>query len=127
MGFLFKIKKQMENKTGVLVMRIEERKKKSWKKICLERQISLTRFIIDSVEGRIMDDERRKISMFIKKQDNIFVKIETNINQMVKVANGQRSISDQGLKNFSCQVAEVIKLKHEQNEIFRNIYALLAK
>lgn len=117
----------MENKTGVLIIRIEEGKKKSWKKLCLERKISLTRFIIDSVEGRMMNDERRKISMFIKKQDNIFVKIETNINQMAKVANAQRSISDQSLKKFSSQVTEVIRLKQQQNEIFRSIYALLAK
>ncbi len=117
----------MENKTGILIIRIDQDKKNSWKKICSEREISLTRLVIDSVEGRTMEDQRRNISMFIKKQDNIFVKIETNINQVAKVANAQRSISEQVLKKISDQVAEIIKLKQEQNEIFRNIYAMLAK
>lgn len=117
----------MESSSAMIKFRIKKSKKNSWKKLCSERKVSLTQLIIDSVEGRIMDNERREILMFIKKQDNIFIKIETNINQMVKVANAQRSISDQGLKKFCGQVTEVIQLKQQQNEVFRNIYTLLAK
>lgn len=124
--FWFKTIK-MESSSAMIKFRIKKSKKDIWKKLCSERKVSLTQLIIDSVEGRIMDNERREILMFIKKQDNIFIKIETNINQMVKVANAQRSISDQGLKKFSGHVTEVIKLKQRQNEVFRNIYKLLAK
>jgi hypothetical protein len=47
-----------------------------------------------SVENRILDNERRQILTFIEKQDNVFIKIETNINQIARIANGQKFISE---------------------------------
>lgn len=75
----------------------------------------------------MMDDERRKVLEFIEKQDNVFVKIETNINQIAKVVNSQKFISSADLKAFSEKLSEVIILKKEQNKIFENIYSLLSK
>lgn len=117
----------MENKSNIIILRIEEEKKKTWKQLCSERKISLTRLIIDSVEGRLMDDERRKVLAFIEKQDNIFVKIETNINQVAKIANAQKLISEKQVKIFSEQLSEIQKLKQEQNKIFIQIYSMLGK
>ncbi len=68
-----------EQKDEVIFFRIKSEKKKNWKKICSNKQISLTSLIINSVENRMMDDERRKVLAFIEKQDNIFGKIENNI------------------------------------------------
>ena len=101
-------------------------KKKEWKKICSQKQISLTSLIIDSVENRILDDERRKILAFIEKQDNIFGKIENNINQVAKIANAQKFISEKEINNFSIKLNEIANLKKEQNEIFIKIYSLIA-
>lgn len=95
--------------------------------MCLDRNISLTQLIIDSVEDRPKEDDRRKILKFINEQENIFIKVETNINQVARIANAQKSISDQVLKDFTHQVAEVKKLKEEQNETFRSIHAILSK
>jgi hypothetical protein len=116
-----------ENKIEMIKFRIEKNRKEVWKNLCSERKISLTRLIIDSVENRLLDDERRKIQTFIEKQDYLFVKIETNINQIAKIANGQKFISEQELKNFSNQLSEIIKLKNRQNEIFVQLYSMLAK
>ncbi|PTT38188.1 hypothetical protein DBR28_08925 [Chryseobacterium sp. HMWF028] len=117
----------MENKSEMVKFRIEKVKKETWKKLCSERQISLTRLIIDSVEGRLMDDQRRKVLAFIEKQDNIFVKIETNINQVARIANAQKFISEKEVKIFSEQLSEIQKLKQEQNKIFIQIYSMLGK
>lgn len=117
----------MEKSSEMIKFRIKKSKKEKWRKICLDRNISLTQLIIDSVEDRPKEDDRRKILKFINEQDNIFIKIETNINQVAKIANAQKSISDQVLKDFTTQVAEVKKLKEEQNETFRMIHAILAK
>jgi len=117
----------MENKSKKIILRIEEEKKKAWKQLCSKRKISLTRLIIDSVEGRLMDDERRKILAFIEKQDNIFVKIETNINQVARIANAQKFISEIDVKIFLEQLSEIEKLKQEQNKIFIQIYSMLGK
>lgn len=116
-----------EPKDEVILFRIKGQKKKDWKKICSKKQISLTSLIIDSVENRILNDERRKILEFIEKQDNIFGKIENNINQVAKIANGQKFISENELRNFSDKLSEIIILKKEQNETFIKIYAKLSR
>jgi hypothetical protein len=116
----------LEKKEYVKI-RISLMQKESWKKICREKNISLTSLIHNSVENRIMDDERRKVLGFIEKQDNIFSKIETNINQLAKIVNGQKYISESQLKLLSAQLKEIAILKARQNTIFENIYALLSK
>ncbi|WP_238584562.1 hypothetical protein [Chryseobacterium sp. Leaf180] len=74
----------------------------------------------------MMNDERRKVLDFIETQDNIFSKIETNINQVAKIANGQKFISEKTLCEFINQLKNLEKLKVEQNEIFLTIYSLIA-
>lgn len=116
----------MEKEVRIFI-RIQKYRKENWKKICLKKNISLSSLIIDSVENRILDDERRKILVFTEKQDNIFGKIENNINQVAKIANGQKFISENELRNFSDKLSEIIILKKEQNEIFIKIYAKLSR
>ncbi len=115
-----------EQKDEVVVFRITSQKKRDWKKICLKRKISLTSLIISSVEDRLMKDERRDILTFIEKQDNVFRKIENNINQVAKIANGQKYISEKQLRHFSLQLNEIADLKKQQNVIFLKIYSLIA-
>lgn len=113
-------------KDEVVVFRITSQKKRDWKKICLKRKISLTSLIISSVEDRLMKDERRDILTFIEKQDNVFRKIENNINQVAKIANVQKYISEKQLRHFSLQLNEIADLKKQQNVIFLKIYSLIA-
>lgn len=115
----------MEKEARIFI-RIQKHRKESWKKLCFKKRISLSNLIIDSVESRIFDDERRKILVFIEKQDNIFSKIENNINQVAKIANAQKFISNEDLKSFSEKLKTVIELKEQQNEIFTKIYSLIA-
>ena len=114
-------------KDEMILIRIKAQKKKDWKNLCSKKQISMTSLIINSVEKRIMDDERRTVLAFIEKQDNIFGKIENNINQVAKIANGQKFISENELRNFSDKLLEIVILKKEQNEIFTKIYAMLSR
>lgn len=114
-------------KEDVIFFRIDKQMKKEWKKKCVTMNISLTSLIINSVENRVMNDERRKVITFIEKQDNIFIKIETNINQIAKIANAQKFISTQDLKDFSDKLSEIALLKKQQNEVFLKIFSMLAK
>lgn len=93
----------------------------------MERKISLTALICDSVERRIMKDERLEVLNFLEKQDNIFSKVENNINQLAKYVNGQKFLSQQEFKNFSAQLDAIVKLKEKQNSIFDTIYSLLSE
>ena len=113
-------------KKDLVIIRVQKFKKENWKRICLEKKISLTSLIINSVENRMMDDERRKVIAFIEKQDNLFAKIENNINQVAKIANGQKFIAGKELIHFEEQLKTVIELKKQQNEIFIKIYSLIA-
>jgi cation transport regulator ChaC len=121
------LNKEESKSSEVIFFRIKKERKENWKRMCRERNISLTGLIVDSVENRIMDDERRKVLVFIEKQDNIFSKIENNINQVAKMVNGQKYISEIQLELFSEQLSEIAILKARQNAIFENIYALLSK
>lgn len=113
-------------KRDYIKIRISKTRKQHWKKTCKEKNITLTNLIIASVENRILEDERKKILTFIEKQDNIFIKIETNINQIARIANTQKFISSNELNHFQNQLNEITDLKKQQNEIFTKIYSLIA-
>lgn len=117
---------ERNGKVSQIVFRIEKDRKEIWKKLCSERKISVTSLIVDSVEKRIFDDERRKILLFIEKQDNVFRKVETNINQLARTVNGQKFITEAQFSIFREQLKVVADLKKEQNEIFKQIYSLIA-
>ena len=119
-------KMRNDGKEDLILIRIQKNRKESWKKICKERNITLTNLIIASVENRILEDERKKILTFIEKQDNIFIKIETNINQIARIANAQKFISSKELNYFQSQLKAITELKEKQNEIFTKIYSLIA-
>ncbi|XJR86695.1 hypothetical protein ACH34I_04740 [Elizabethkingia anophelis] len=89
----------MEKEERIFI-RIQKSRKENWKKLCSQQEISLSSLIIDSVENRIFDDERRKVMASIEKQDNVFIKIETNINQVARIVNGQKFISEKVLEDF---------------------------
>lgn len=116
----------MENKDYVKI-RISCSRKENWKKVCAKKKISLTSLVINSVEGRIMDDERRKVLEFLEKQDNVFIKIETNINQVARIVNAQKFIAKKELDDFLDKLSEITILKERQNKIFENIYTLLSR
>jgi hypothetical protein len=78
-------------KSDMIKFRIEREKKINGKKF-VKKNISLTSLVVDSVEGNLLENERREILRFIEKQDNIFSKIENNINQVAKIANAQKYI-----------------------------------
>ena len=91
-----------------------------------ERKTTLTDLIISAVEGNMNVQERREVLKFIEKQDNIFAKIENNINQFAYVANAKKEVHRVELIAFTQCLDEIVKLKAEQNQIFRQIYKLIA-
>ncbi|MGQ1928983.1 hypothetical protein [Ornithobacterium rhinotracheale] len=116
----------MKNDKTFIKFRIGKSQKKEWQKRCSKKGDTLTDFIIQSVENRMLNSERREILKFIEKQDNIFAKIENNINQFAKIANGQKFITPLEMKSFTQKLAQVAELKREQNKMFERIYKLLA-
>ena len=114
------------NKSKYLILRITESQKEQWKRLSAERKTTLTDLIISAVEGNMNAQERREVLKFIEKQDNIFAKIENNINQFAYVANAKKEVHQAELIAFTQRLDEIVKLKTEQNQIFRQIYKLIA-
>lgn len=114
------------NKSKYLILRISESQKERWKRLSAERKTTLTDLIISAVEGNMNVQERREVLKFIEKQDNIFAKIENNINQFAYVANAKKEVHRAELIVFTQRLEEIVKLKAEQNQIFRQIYKLIA-
>lgn len=115
-----------ESKNERIDFRVTSFQKKKWKAYCEKKNIYLSDFIISSVENKINSDERRRILKFIEKQDNIFSKVENNINQFAKVANANKNVSEYSMNKFLDLLEEVQRLKKEQNEMVKNIYKLIA-
>nr|WP_314299176.1 hypothetical protein [Capnocytophaga sputigena] len=114
------------NKSKYLILRITESQKERWKRLSAERKTTLTDLIISAVEGNMNAQERREVLKFIEKQDNIFAKIENNINQFAYIANAKKEVHRAELIVFTQRLEEIVKLKAEQNQIFRQIYKLIA-
>ena len=114
------------NKSKYLILRITESQKERWKRLSAERKTTLTDLIISAVEGNMNVQERREVLKFIEKQDNIFAKIENNINQFAYVANAKKEVHRVELIAFTQRLDEIVKLKAEQNQIFRQMYKLIA-
>ena len=114
------------NKSKYLILRITESQKERWKRLSAERKTTLTDLIISAVEGNMNVQERREVLKFIEKQDNIFAKIENNINQFAYIANAKKEVHRAELIVFTQRLEEIVKLKAEQNQIFRQIYKLIA-
>lgn len=113
-------------KNTAILLRISSIQKEKWKKICAERKITLTDFIISSVEDKMTAQERREVLKFIEKQENIFAKIENNINQFAHIANTKKDIYTSEFQAFIVALHQIERLKEEQNRIFKQIYKLMA-
>lgn len=117
----------MDNsETTMIIFRIKKLQKQKWKTICDTKNISLTSLIIGSVENRILENERKELLKFIENQDNIFLKIENNINQFAKYANTKKFIDSKELGLFNQRLSVIANLKSEQNKMFEKIYSLIA-
>ena len=55
-----------------------------------------------------------------------FAKVENNINQQAKFINSQKFMTKEQMLQFGNDLTEVIKLKQEQNLIFKKIYHFIA-
>ena len=115
------------NGKKALLIYIEEDLKAKWNSLCKERRMTFKDLIVDSVENRMMQNEKREIIAFIEAQDNIFKKIENNINQYAKIANSSKWISEMEIKIFNQNLYEIRRMKEKQNDMFKIIIELLGK
>lgn len=110
-----------------LHVRVYKSQKEKWASWAKEKNTTLTDLVTCSVENKLLNSDRNEIMTFIEKQGNIFAKIENNINQIAKVVNTEKHISNGLLEHYNSKLTELNSMKLEQNELLRKIYNLLAK
>ncbi|MBT2621316.1 plasmid mobilization relaxosome protein MobC [Chryseobacterium sp. ISL-6] len=114
-------------KSARITLRLEQQIKDNWLSHCQKSNIYLSDFIVNTVEGKMLENDRKEIMTFIEKQGNIFAKIENNINQIAKYVNTEKSIPTELLKEYSSKLQQLNSLKTEQNRIIKKIYIELAR
>ena len=114
-------------KNARITLRLEQQMKDKWLSHCKRSNIYLSDFIVNTVEVRMLENDRKEIMSFIEKQGNIFAKIENNINQIARYVNTEKSIPKGLLIEYNSKLQELNSLKTEQNKIIRKIYTKLAK
>ena len=115
------------SKNARITLRLDRPIKDKWLEHCQKSNIYLSDFIVNTVEGRMLENDRKEIMSFIEKQGNIFAKIENNINQIARYVNTEKSIPPDLLKEYNSKIQELNSLKTEQNRIIKKIYTELSK
>lgn len=121
------IKRESRTKTARITLRLEQQLKEKWLQHCESANIYISDFIINAVEGKMLENDRKEIMAFIEGQGNIFAKIENNINQIARYVNTEKIVSQGLLLEYTAKLAQLNSLKIEQNKIIKKIYTELAK
>ncbi len=114
-------------KTARITLRLSQELKDQWQSHCNKSNIYLSDYIVNTVEGKMLENDRKEIMAFIEKQGNIFAKIENNINQIARYINTEKQLPEELLKDYNTKLSELNSLKTEQNKIIKKIYTELAK
>ncbi|OCA69108.1 hypothetical protein BBI01_18030 [Chryseobacterium artocarpi] len=114
-------------KTARITLRLHQDTKEKWLLHCTNSNVHLSDYIINSVEGKLLDNDRKEIMNFIENQVNIFAKIENNINQIARYINSKKDFPSSLLSEYNSKLEILNNLKIEQNRIIKKIYTELAK
>lgn len=114
-------------KTARITLRLHQETKEKWLHHCTNSNVHISDYIINSVEGKLLDNDRKEIMNFIESQVNIFAKIENNINQIARYINSQKHLPSSLLSEYNSKLEILNSLKIEQNRIIKKIYTELAK
>jgi hypothetical protein len=120
-------KPEVRKKAARITLRLDQQIKDKWLRHCNKSNIYISDYIVNAVEGKMLENDRKQIMAFIENQGNIFAKIENNINQIAKYINTEKSLHPELLKEYNVKLQELNSLKIEQNKIIKKIYTELAK
>lgn len=71
--------------------------------------------------------DRRRVLRFLEKQNNIYAKVENNINQLARIANGQKFLLPSQQQQFLDYLREIEELKKKEVAITESIYKFMAE
>lgn len=115
----------MKNK--FIQIRVSEEEKEMFSKKCKELNCNFTQYFFSLMEDKIDFGQKKKVFDFIRKDEAFYSKVENNINQVARIANSEKQISNDTLENFNFLLRELISIKNEQLEKTKKIYLQITK
>jgi archaellum component FlaC len=110
----------MKNKSRIHFL-INSEIKDNWKEKAMDSKLNLTDFIINKVEDNLTRKEVNTIVNSIEDITNFRNKVDNNINQVTRIINIDKSISEKNMMAFNALLEAYIEKVSEQNEKIRKL------
>ena len=114
----------MKNK--FIQIRVSESEKEKLIEICNKLDCSYTHYCISKITGDLDFGSHKMIFDFVNKDDYFYSKVETNINQIARIINSEKQISNKLLENYNRLLCELASISNEKLQITKKIYNFLA-
>ena len=95
--------------------------------MCSELGCTYTEFILSKINNEIDFGTKKTILDFIRKEDYFYSKVDNNINQIAKIVNAEKTISDNLLYTYTDVLKELYNLSKLKTDTILNIYKVLEK
>ena len=99
--------------------------KKNWIMKAKEQDLSLTDFIINKVEDNLTRNQALFLSQKVDEIAKLNKKVDTNINQVTKIINAEKRITEKNIVLFNQYFSEYIEKINEQNKEIKKFHKLI--
>lgn len=108
-------------------LRLSEQEKEKLFSDSKKRGCTPTEFIRAIIMDKIDFATKKKTFDFIDKDDYFYSKIENNINQVARIVNSEKQISESTLNEFNSLLHELVSISNEKGIITKRILEELIK
>ncbi|MCT2409982.1 DUF1778 domain-containing protein [Chryseobacterium antibioticum] len=108
-------------------IRLSKEEKDILTKKCSELGCNYTEFVISKIKDEVDYSTKKSIFDFIRKDDYFYSKVDNNINQIAKIVNAEKQISNNLLQQHNELMSKLYSLSKEKSDIIFKIYNLLSK
>lgn len=113
--------------TARIDIRLSQEEKELLTKKCSELGCTYTEFFISKIKDEIDYSTKKNIFDFIRNDDYFYSKVDNNINQIAKIVNAEKQITNNLLHQHNQLLSELYYLSKTKSDIIFKIYNLLKK
>lgn len=114
-------------KKGRLELRLSLEEKDNLIEICKKLNCTYSQYFVSRIKNDLDFGSKNRIFEFIRKDEAFYSKVENNINQVARIVNTEKQISNATLEDFNSLLRELISIKNEQLNKTTKIYLEVTK
>lgn len=114
-------------KVNQIHFRVSDSTKEHLTKICEEQGITMTDFFLRMIDEPLSKENRKLIFSFLTTEDAQYSKVGNNINQIARIVNSEKSISESLLSDFNFLLRELLQEKQRKIQIINQIFKIISK